>query len=197
MAEEESKRKHEHSRNDSPVSPIRGANIVDLETASPIKKRQKNDDVMDTVIEIGTEDEEEETTEESEIAAKPAKDTPLQEAAETEEGIVAPPDPKSILHKKKSMLDAASKDVVPGTNPFFKPKTPGSNKEGIPPAEFANEVFIEATVTVPKKPVDFVGTDTKWAIAQITKFISQAQKDLAPLISFILLVYVRSSKNGT
>lgn len=194
MAEEESKRKHEHSRNDSPVSPIRGANIVDLETASPIKKRQKNDDVMDTVIEIGTEDEEEETTEESEIAAKPAKDTPLQEAAETEEGIVAPPDPKSILRKKKSMLDAASKDVVPGTNPFFKPKTPGSNKEGIPPAEFANEVFIEATVTVPKKPVDFVGTDTKWAIAQITKFISQAQKDLAPLISFILLVYVRSSK---
>ncbi len=195
MAEEEAKRKQaDSSRHYYPESPIRGEIRVDPETSSPIKKRQKNDEVMDTVIEIDMEDETEDKTEEAEVVAKPVKDAPQQAEIATDEGIVVPPVPKSILRNKKSMLEAASKNVVPGTNPFFKAKKPGSNKEGIPPAEFANEVFIEATVTVPKKPDNFVGTDTKWAIAQITKFFSQAQKDLAPANSLILLVYVMSSR---
>jgi hypothetical protein len=72
------------------------------------------------------------------------------------------------------MLKVALTGVVPGTNPFFKAKKAGSNKEGIPLVDFANEVFIEPTITVPKKPKDFVGTDTKWAIAQVTSWFSQA-----------------------
>jgi hypothetical protein len=92
------------------------------------------------------------------------------------------------------MLEAAASGVEQNANPFFAPKMPGSNKEGISPSEFANEVFIERTITINPKSKDFVGTDTKWAISQITDWFKQAQTDLALEHSLILLSYLRTSK---
>jgi hypothetical protein len=92
------------------------------------------------------------------------------------------------------MLEAAAEGVEPNVNPFFALKMLGSNKKVIPPVEFANEEFIEPTITIPPKSKDFVGTDTKWAISQITDWFKQAQMDLAPEHSFILLSYSMMSK---
>ena len=193
LAEDALKRKNEESsRHYFPQSPLRSEGIVDPETASPIKKKYKNDEALSTVIEIDMELEEKEDSEEKED--QPPLDAAVQEADANEPTFVSPPEPQSILRKKKSMLEAAASGVEPNVNPFFAPKTPGSNKEGIPPSEFANEVFIEPTITIPPKPKDFVGTDTKWAISQITDWFKQAQTDLAPEHSLILLTYLMTSK---
>jgi hypothetical protein len=92
------------------------------------------------------------------------------------------------------MTEVALDGVIPSSYPFFKPRSPGSNVEGFPPEEFMNKVFIETTITVPPKPKDFVGTETKWAIAQVTDWFSKAQQDLAPSVSLILLSFVMTSK---
>jgi hypothetical protein len=91
------------------------------------------------------------------------------------------------------MLEAAAEGVELNVNPFFAPKMLHSNKEGIPPVEFANEVFIKPMITIPPKPKDFVGTDMKWAISQIMDWFKQAQMDLAPECSLILLSYLMTS----
>ena len=193
LAEDALKRKNEESsRHYFPQSPLRSEGIVDPETASPIKKKYKNDEALSTVIEIDMDLEEKEDSEEKED--QPPLDAAVQEADANEPTFVSPPEPQSILRKKKSMLEAAASGVEPNVNPFFAPKAPGSNKEGIPPSEFANEVFIEPTITIPPKPKDFVGTDTKWAISQITDWFKQAQTDLAPEHSLILLSYLMTSK---
>jgi hypothetical protein len=119
---------------------------------------------------------------------------PVEEAATNEPMIVSPPELQSILQNKKSMLEAVAEGVEPNVNPFFTPKMLGSNKEGIPPVQFANQVFIERMTTIPPKPKDFVGTDTKWAISQITDWFKQAQTDLALEHSLILLSYLMTSK---
>jgi hypothetical protein len=95
------------------------------------------------------------------------------------------------------MVEVASDGVTPDTNPFFKPRLPGSNAEGIPQEEFANKVFIKTMVTVPPKPKDFVGTEAKWAIEQVTDWVTAAQQDLVPLVSLILLPFVMTSKSET
>ena len=195
MAEEAAKRKNEKSsRHYFPQSPLRSEGTVDPATASPIKKKHKNDDALGTVIEIDMDAEEMEESKEEEDQSPSDARTPVQEAVADDPSIVSPPEPQSILRKKKTMLEAAASGVEPNANPFFAPKTPGSNKEGISPSEFANEVFIETTFTIPPKPKDFVGTDTKWAISQITDWFKQAQTDLAPEHSLILLSYLMTSK---
>jgi hypothetical protein len=160
----------------------------------PVKKKHKNDDALGIVIEIDMDSEEMEESKEEEDQSPSDARTPVQEAVTDEQVIVSPPEPQSILRMKKTMLEAAASGVEPNANPFFAPKTPGSNKEGISPSEFANEVFIETTITIPPKSKDFVGTDTKWAISQITDWFKQAQMDLAPEHSLILLSYLKTSK---
>jgi hypothetical protein len=109
--------------------------------------------------------------------------------------IVYPPATVSILrNKKKSMAEVALDSVTPSTNPFFKPRSPGLNVEGILPEEFVNKVFIETTIMVLLKPKDFVSTEMKWAIAQVTDWFSNAQQDLVPSVSLILLPFVMTSK---
>jgi hypothetical protein len=157
----------------------------------PIKKKHKNDDALGTVIEIDMDSEEME--EEEDLSPLVAR-MPVQEAVADDPMTVSPPEPQSILRKKKTMLEATASGVEPNANLFFAPKMLGSNKEGIPPSEFANEVFIEMTFTIPPKPKDFVGTDTKWAISQITDWFKQAQTDLAPEHSLIWLSYLMTSK---
>ncbi len=135
-----------------------------------------------------------EETEEEEDPSPSVARTPVQEAVADDPMTVSPPEPQSMLQKKKMMLESAASGVEPNANPFFAPKMLGSNKEGIPPSEFANEVFIEMTFTIPPKPKDFVGTDTKWAISQITDWFKHAQTDLALEHSLILLSYLMTSK---
>jgi hypothetical protein len=84
----------------------------------------------------------EETEEEEDLSPSVAR-TLVQEAVADNPMTVSPPEPQSILRKKKTMLEVAASGVEPNANPFFAPKTPGSNKEGIPPSEFVNKVFIE------------------------------------------------------
>jgi hypothetical protein len=170
IAKEAAKRKNEKSsRHYFPQFPLRSEGTVDPATSSPIKKKHKNDDALGTVIEIDMDLEEEEDP--SPSVAR----TPVQEAVADDPMTVSPPEPQSILRKKKMMLEAAALGVEPNANPFPAPKMPGSNKEGIPPSEFVNEVFIEMTFTIPPKPKDFVGTDTKWAISQIMDWFKQSQ----------------------
>lgn len=195
MAEEAAKRKNEKlSRHYFPQSPLPLEGTVDPATASPVKKKHKNDDALGTVIEIDMDSEEMEESKEEEDQSPSDARTPVQEAVTDEQMIVSPSEPQSILRTKKTMLEAAASGVEPNANPFFAPKTLGSNKEGISPSEFANEVFIKMTITIPPKSKDFVGTDTKWAISQITDWFKQAQTDLAPEHSLILLSYLRTSK---
>jgi hypothetical protein len=146
------------------------------------------------MIEIDMDSEEMEESKEEEDQSPSDARTLVQESVTDEQMIVSPSEPQSILRTKKTMLEAAASGVEPNANPFFAPKMPGSNKEGISPSEFANEVFIETTITIPPKSKDFVGTDTKWAISQITDWFKQAQMDLAPEHSLILLSYLRTSK---
>jgi hypothetical protein len=129
------------------------------------------------------------------VAAREA--TVEQEADAASLSVVSTPTaPPSIL--KKTMLQAAAAGIPPSRpNPqadaFFLPRNGTTNKERIPSPEFANKVFIETTITVTKKPADFVGTDMKWALHCFTTFFSQAQEDLGTQVSLILLSYFMSS----
>jgi hypothetical protein len=67
MAEEAAKRKNEKSsRHYFPQSPLRSEGTVNLATASPVKKKHKNDDALGTVIEIDMDSEEMEESKEEE-----------------------------------------------------------------------------------------------------------------------------------
>jgi hypothetical protein len=88
------------------------------------------------------------------------------------------------------MLQAAASGTKAGTNPFFAPDN--TNKEGIPVEDFKNIVFLEPTITVPSKPVEFSGTALKWALQQFTEWFEHAREDLDN-IPLILLSYSRSS----
>jgi hypothetical protein len=65
-------------------------------------------------------------------------------------------DPPLILKRQKnkqSMLQAAASSTKVGINLFFAPGN--TNKEGIPVEDFKNIVFLELTIMVPLKPLEF------------------------------------------
>jgi hypothetical protein len=65
-------------------------------------------------------------------------------------------DPPSILKRQKnkqSILQAAASGTKAGTNPFFA--LGNTNKECIPVENFKNIVFLEQTIMVPSKLVEF------------------------------------------
>jgi hypothetical protein len=103
-------------------------------------------------------------------------------------------DPPSILKRQKnkqSMLQAAASGTKVGINPFFAPGN--TNKEGIPVEDFKNIIFLEPTIMVPSKPVEFSGTALKWALQQFMEWFEQAREDLSDNVSLILLSYSKSS----
>jgi hypothetical protein len=88
------------------------------------------------------------------------------------------------------MLQAAKARVKEGIDPLFDAGNVGHNREGIPPMDYKNVIFIVPTITVQPKPDDFKGTDMKWAIQQFTDWVIEAQEQLlGPEVSLILLQY--------
>jgi hypothetical protein len=99
---------------------------------------------------------------------------------ESPSGIPPLQDAPLILNRQKnkqSMLQVAASGTKAGVNPFFAPGN--TNKEGIPAEDFKNIVFLEPTIMVPSKPMEFSGTALKWALQQFMEwFEQQASKDL-------------------
>ena len=124
------------------------------------------------------------------------------ESSEVETFKVVPPpaeknieEPNSILRTSRpSMLEKAKEGVEEGVSPFFAPVNSGRNKEGIPPADYSSVVFIEPTIMVPPKPNTFKGTDMKWALQQFSDWFTEAQEQLGPEVSLILLVHRMSHR---
>jgi hypothetical protein len=113
---------------------------------------------------------------------------------ESPSGVPPLQDPPSILNRQKnkqSMLQAAASGTKAGVNPFFA--LGNTNKEGIPAEDFKNIVFLEPTIMVPLKPMEFSGTALKWALQQFTEWFEQAREDLSDNILLILLSYNKSS----
>jgi hypothetical protein len=75
--------------------------------------------------------------------------------------------------------------------PLFSPGR--TNKEGILANYFRNIVFLEVTINVPPKVVDFLGMALKWSLLQFTEWWNQAHEDLCEMVSLILLFYICSS----
>ena len=184
--EDMAKRKDTHTPGDEFLGTrIRSEKKKDPTTSSPMKKKQRGDGVR------FTENESEEESFSSD------------ESGEVETTKVVPPlevqdiaEPASILRTTKpTMLEAAKENTVKGVDPFFQAGNSGRNKEGIPPADFANIVFIEPTITVPVKPETFKGTDMKWALQQFTDWFLEAQEQLGPEVSLILLTYRMSHRS--
>lgn len=190
---EEYKRKHTYPTGYFPDSRLMPQDRVDPATSSPLRKKPKGDGTQDPPDDSGTVYIIDELEQEAVAAREAAVE---QEAAAANNSVVTPVPPPSIL--KKTMLQAAAAGIPPRrpspeADAYFQPRNGSTNRERIPPSEFANKVFIETTIMVTKKPADFVGTDMKWALHCFTTFFSQAQEDLGTTVSLILLSYFMSS----
>jgi hypothetical protein len=85
------------------------------------------------------------------------------------------------------MLQVAANSMKAGVTLFVN-----TNKEGIPVEDFKN-IFLEPTITVLTKPVEFSGTALKWALQQFTEWFEQAREYLGDNVLLILLSYSKSS----
>ena len=188
-AEAMSKRKDLHPPGEEVTgSRIRSENKKDPATSSPQRKKPRGVGVifLTEEEELGVEDEQADG------------DVEMEEVQGT--SIVSPPVTQAkgrtsnLRNPKPSMLEAAKKGMTEKEKaPIFR--QPGHNKEGIPASEFSNKVFIEPTITIPPKPDDFSGTHQQWALQQFTDWFSEAQEQVGPSISLILLQAFQSSSS--
>jgi hypothetical protein len=80
-------------------------------------------------------------------------------------------DPPSILKRqnnKQSMLQVAASSTKVIINSFFA--LGNTIKEVIPVEDFKNIAFLELTIMVPSKPVEFSGMALKWALQQFMEW---------------------------
>jgi hypothetical protein len=179
-----SKRKDTHPPGDEFAgSRLQSGDKKDPVTSSPMKKKPRG-----AVVNFADQQEAEEV-EMVEVGTDPEVEvykvvSPL---------IPAQVDPPQILRNRKfSMLQAAKKGrTEKETAPIFRQL--GQNKEGILAVEFANKVFIEPTI--PPKPADYSGTHQQWAIQQFTDWFLEAQDQVGPSVSLILLHAFKSSSS--
>jgi hypothetical protein len=160
-------------------APVFDKKAKDPMTSSPLKKKQRGD---------GIRFQEKEVNDESLLSAESSEaETFKVVPPPAEQNIVAP---KPILRTSRpSMLQKAKEGIEEGVSPFFAPGNSGQNKEGIPPADYSSIIFIEPTIMVPPKPNTFKGTDMKWALQQFSDWFTEAQEQLEPEVSLILLVH--------
>jgi hypothetical protein len=170
---------HESTEEFVPGPRIRLNKMKDRMTLSPLKKKQCSNSIQFQDKEVN--DESLSSAESSELETFKVVPPPA------EKSIVAP---KPILcTSRPSMLEKAKEGIEEGVSPFFAPGNSGQNKEGIPPADYSSVVFIEPTIMVPPKPNTFKGTDMKWALQQFSDWFTEAQEQLEPEGSLILLVH--------